>query len=135
MLHAAGRVGEVPHQKPYSSKEHKQERKRWCKHEKACLQRKDKKYACFLDKKCFYTTSRGRKIKFLRAAPHKNPGEVQPAVPTTVSRRNVLKVVYLAVVAKPIAEHNFDRKIMRGLPGRRSTSAQQRPNTFMIALH
>lgn len=32
-------------------------------------------------------------------------------MPTTISHRNDIKVMFMAVVAKPIAEHNFDGKI------------------------
>ena len=77
-----------PIKKPYLSKEQKQERKKWSKREKARLLRMGKKfYACFLDEKWFYTTSRRRKIKVLPPAPHENPEEVRLAVPTTVNRQ------------------------------------------------
>ena len=99
-------------EKPYLSKVQKQERKRWCIREKRRLRRLGKRFhACFLNEKCFYTTSRQRKIKVLPPGPHENPEEVRPVVPTTVIRRNDIKVVYLDVVARPIAEHDFYGKV------------------------
>ena len=101
-----------PIEKPYLSKVQKQERKRWCIREKRRLRRLGKSFhACFPKVKWFYTTSRQRKIKVLPPGPHENPEEVRPVVPTTVSRRNVIKVMYLAVVARPISEYNFDSKV------------------------
>ena len=79
--------------KPLLTAEMKKERVKWSKNQKALIKKYGKAfYACFLDEKWFYTTSRRRKRKVLPPGPDEDPKEVQPFQPTTVSCRNVCKV-------------------------------------------
>jgi hypothetical protein len=99
-------------EKPHLSGEHKQGHKEWCKKEKARLGEYGRKlYVCFLDEKWFYTTSRHPKVKYLPPVPTEIQKKVRPVIPTTVSRRHTINVMFLGVFAKPIKEHGFDGKI------------------------
>ena len=101
-----------PIEKPHLTPEMKEERKKWCEYIKTLIaEHGDQFYACYLDEKWFYTTSRRRRMKILKAQPGKDPEEVQPIVPTTRSRRFPVKSMYLGVVAKPCKANGFDGKI------------------------
>lgn len=82
-----------PKEKPYLTEDQKSERKKWCQEQKKLMQEKGKRfYACFLDEKWFYITSRRRRIKVLPPGPGEDPAEVAPHIPTAISRRHALKV-------------------------------------------
>ena len=79
--------------KPLVTPEMKPERLDWAKDNKKLLKKHGTKfYACFLDEKWFYTTSRQRKQKILPPGPGEDPKEVEPFQDKTTSRRNVVKV-------------------------------------------
>ena len=92
-----------PVEKPALTPEMKQERVKWCRKIKKLIKKSGGKfYACFLDKKWFYITSRRRKMKLLPAQPGESEDVVANEVPTTRSRRFPVKSMYLGVVANPI---------------------------------
>ena len=82
-----------PKEKPFLTEDQKKARKKWCEDEKARMTEAGKEfYACFLDEKWFYVTSRRRKLKILPAGQGEDPIEVAPHIPTTRSRRFPVKV-------------------------------------------
>ena len=88
-----GGTEKSPKEKPYLTEDQKRERKKWCEEQKKLMQEKGKRfYACFLDEKWFYITSRRRRIKILPPGPGEDPAEVAPHIPTAISRRHALKV-------------------------------------------
>ena len=68
-------------------------------------------YACYIDEKWFYTISRRRRLKILPAGDGEDPAKVAPHIPTTLSRRNLIKAMFMGVVANPIPDKDFDGKI------------------------
>ena len=90
---AKGGKEKSPLEKPYLTEDQKKERKKWCEDEKARIaQYGDQYYACFLDEKWFYTTSRRRRVKHLPPDEDEDPKEVAPKQPTSISRRFSTKV-------------------------------------------
>lgn len=82
-----------PKEKPYLTADQKVKRKEWCEREKTRMADAGSNfYACFLDEKWFYTTSRRRRLKILPAGEGEDPDEVRPFIPTTRSRRFAEKV-------------------------------------------
>ena len=101
-----------PMEKPYLTPNQKKERKTWCEKIKDLISSSgDKFYACFLEEKWFYTTSRRRKIKSLPPGQGEDPDEVAMVQPATRSRHHAIKVMFLGVVAPPIPEEGFNGKI------------------------
>ena len=93
---AQGGQEKSPKEKPYLTEDQKKERVVWCEDMKEKLATHGRQfYACFLDEKWFYTTSRRRKIKILPAGPDEDPEEVKPHIPTAISRRHSIKVCIL----------------------------------------
>ena len=77
-----------PKEKPALTPDMKRERIKWCNDMKDLIEELgDKFYACFLDEKWFYITSRRRKIKILSAQPGENADKVAPNIPTTRRKR------------------------------------------------
>ena len=71
--------------------------------EKARMQQYGRQfYRYILDEKWFYTTSQRRKVTYLPPSPSGIPEEVTPAISTTVSSRDIIKMMFLVAVAKPI---------------------------------
>ena len=103
-----------PKEKPYLTEDQKTKRKEWCEEQKREMADRGMDfYACFLDEKWFYTTSRRRRIKYLPAGEGENPADVRPYIPTTVSRRNVEKVrqffgVFFVLTILPLPYHCAD---------------------------
>ena len=94
-----GGKAKSPMEKPYLSQEQKKGRKEWCVREKARMEQYGTQfYACFLDEKWFYLTSRRRKIKILPPGMGEDSNEVSPHIPTSVSRRHAIKVRKSVVV-------------------------------------
>ena len=88
-----GGAEKSPREKPYLTDDQKKERKAWCVEILRLIRRYgDEFYACFLDEKWFYTTSRRRKLKVLPAGIGEDPIDVAPCVPTAISCRHALKV-------------------------------------------
>ena len=59
-----------PKEKPYLTEDQKSERKKWCQEQKKLMQEKGKRfYACFLDEKWFYITSRRQSYQGLTSWP------------------------------------------------------------------
>ena len=138
-FHQQGGTLKSPMEKPYLTAEQKKKRKEWCEAEKGRMGRYGRRFfACFLDEKWFYTTSRRRKIKYLPPGPGESAADcIGQQAPTAVSRRHALKVwsaaraldlshlrrlivvycclspqvMFLGVVARPIPEKDFDGKI------------------------
>ena len=82
-----------PKEKPYLTSDQKKAREEWCQNEKERMARQGKEfYACFLDEKWFYVTSRRRKLKILPPGEGEDPKVVAPHIPTTRSRRFPVKV-------------------------------------------
>ena len=82
-----------PKEKPYLTQDQKDQQKLWCEDEKAGKAYwGDNFYACFLDEKWFYTTSRRQKIKILPPRPGEDADKVDPHIPTARSRRYPIKV-------------------------------------------
>ena len=83
----------------------------WSLRMKLQLSRGDPFYVCFLNEKWFYSTSRRKKIKILPKADFENEEEVFVSMPKVRSRRHAVKVMYMAIVARPIPKEGFDGKI------------------------
>ena len=82
-----------PKEKPYLTEDQKLGRVEWCEDMIELMESLGEDFhAVFLDEKWFYTTSRRRALKVLPPGPGEDPDEVAPVIPTTVSRRNVIKV-------------------------------------------
>ena len=92
-------------------------------------------YACFLDEKWFYITSRRRKMKLLCAQAGESEEHVSDKVPTTRSRRFFpVKSMFLGVVSNPIHLKNFDGKILL-ICVSRTEVYQQRTHTQSFSKH
>ena len=92
-FHQQGGKKKSPMEKPYLSEDQKKERKKWCEREKSRIAKWGGRfYACFLDEKWFYMTSRRRKVKCLPPGPGESAAGVAPPLLTTVSRRHAIKV-------------------------------------------
>ena len=69
-----------PVEKPNLTKTMKDERVKWCKTIKELIAKHGENfYACYLDEKWFYTTSRRRKLKVLKAQPGEDPKPWSPS--------------------------------------------------------
>ena len=93
-FHQQGGKLKSPVEKPYLSAKQKKERKEWCEEEKRRMEQHGRRfYACFLDEKWFYTTSRRRRIKYLPPGPGETAADCAgQQAPTAVSRQHALKV-------------------------------------------
>ena len=101
-----------PKEKPFLTQDQKRDQKKWCEEEKQQIAEAGSDFhACFIYEKWFYTTSRRRRLKILPPANDEDPDKVAPHIPTTLSRRNSIKSMFMGVVANPEPEHNFDGKI------------------------
>ena len=93
-FHQQGGKDKSPIEKPYLTEDQKKERKKWCQDEKERIDTwGEDLYACFLNNKWFYTTSRRRKIKHLPASAKENAADVAPPLLMTRSRRHPVKVL------------------------------------------
>ena len=97
----SGGEDKSPKEKPYLTEDQKRERKQWCEDVKKLMaERGNNFYACFLDEKWFYITSRRRRIKVLPAGQGEVAADVAPVIPTAISRRHAMKVGISCVYMK-----------------------------------
>ena len=88
-----GNKEKSPKEKPFLTEDQKKAQKKWCEGKKARLAEAGKEfYACFLDEKWFYITSRRKKLKILPAGPDKDPIEAAPHIRAMLSGRFPVKV-------------------------------------------
>ena len=66
----------------------------------------------YIDEKWFYTTNRRRSIKKLPCGEHEEEGADFVPMPKIRSHRFPVKAMFMGVVARPVANKNFDGKIL-----------------------
>ena len=66
----------------------------------------------YLDEKWFYTTSRRKKLKYLRRQPHEAIGTGNLRRRKVISRKHSLKTMFIGVIAEPDENQQFDGKIL-----------------------
>jgi len=75
----------------------------WCERSKGMSLLKRKFYACWIDEKWFYISSGRSKEKHLPLAAFEIEQDVQtPAPPAARSRRFMVKVMFMGVIARPV---------------------------------
>ena len=94
-----GGKNKSPREKPMITPEIKAEQKELCEDTKNLIaEHGDHFYACFLDKKCFYTIFCCRTLKVRPPRPVESVKEVAPLIPATKSHRFPTKVRILLLI-------------------------------------
>ena len=109
-FHSHGGKEYSPKEKPLDTDGHKILRLDWVKRWWNLLTCKEA-FVGHLDEKWFYITSRRKKIKRLPLGPNKIPGVEFTPSPKMRSRRFPVKAMFVAVVANPNPDRDFDGKI------------------------
>jgi hypothetical protein len=99
-----------PNKKPYLTPEHLAVRVAYA---NRMLQiQREGRHICYLDEKWFYMTSQRKKLKYLPWQPYEVVGADYVRRRKVISRRHILKAMFIGVVAEAVEESEFAGKIM-----------------------